>query len=139
MIYGFYNIIGKFDCYIFIYKLFKYNGFLFIFSLNFIVIFSIIPIIVSSVVNIIGSIDGLGTKRLFSIYVGINQNLSKLSKWMNDLCLIDWFLLIIASHSSSSSLLSLTLIWIGVSIAERLRDRGADCLICFDDLFFLYS
>jgi F-type H+-transporting ATPase subunit alpha len=30
--------------------------------------------------NLLGVIDGFGTKRLFSIYIGINQNLSKLSK-----------------------------------------------------------
>jgi len=37
-------------------------------------------ILCSQTMNILGTIDGLGTKRLFSIYVGINQNLSKLSK-----------------------------------------------------------
>jgi F0F1-type ATP synthase alpha subunit len=37
-------------------------------------------ILQSSIINILGSIDGLGTKRLFHIYIGINQNLSKLSK-----------------------------------------------------------
>jgi F-type H+-transporting ATPase subunit alpha len=71
---------------------------------------------------------------LFSIYVGINQNLSKLSKLINHLLFIHWSNLILASHSSSSSLLSFTITWIGVSIAEQLRDRGADCIICFDDL-----
>ena len=30
-------------------------------------------------VKLLGSIDGLGTKRIFGIYIGINQNLSKLS------------------------------------------------------------
>ena len=30
--------------------------------------------------SLLGSIDGLGTKRIFGIYIGINQNLSKLSK-----------------------------------------------------------
>ena len=33
-----------------------------------------------NIINIIGSIDGLGTRRIFGIYIGINQNLSKLSK-----------------------------------------------------------
>jgi F0F1-type ATP synthase alpha subunit len=31
-----------------------------------------------SAMNILGSIDGFGTKRLFGLYVGCNQNLSKL-------------------------------------------------------------
>ncbi len=44
-----------------------------------------------------------------------------------------WYCLILPSHSSSSSLLSFTLPLIGISIAERLRDRGFDSIICFDD------
>ena len=51
------------------------------------------------------AIDGFGTKRLFGIYIGMNQNLSKLSKLISSI-VIDWFSLILASHSSSSSLLS---------------------------------
>merc|ERR1711933_147 len=58
--------------------------------------------------SLLGSIEGLGTKRIFGIYIGINQNLS------------------LSSHSSSSSLLSYTIPLIGISIAERLRDRGFD-------------
>ena len=30
--------------------------------------------------SLLGAIEGLGTKRIFGIYLGINQNLSKLSK-----------------------------------------------------------
>jgi F0F1-type ATP synthase alpha subunit len=30
--------------------------------------------------SLLGSIEGLGTKRIFGIYIGMNQNLSKLSK-----------------------------------------------------------
>jgi len=33
-----------------------------------------------NVVNCIGSLDGFGSRRIFGLYVGINQNLSKLSK-----------------------------------------------------------
>ena len=75
----------------------------------------------------------MGTKRIFGLYVGINQNLSKLSKFISFIYLINWYCLILSSHSSSSSLLSYTLPLIGISIAERLRDRGFDCIICFDD------
>ena len=32
-------------------------------------------IIKLNIINIIGSIDGLGTRRIFGIYIGINQNL----------------------------------------------------------------
>ncbi len=80
-----------------------------------------------------GSIEGMGTKRIFGLYVGINQNLSKLSKFISFIWLINWYCLILSSHSSSSSLLSYTLPLIGISIAERLRDRGFDSVICFDD------
>ena len=83
--------------------------------------------------SLLGSIEGLGTKRIFGIYIGINQNLSKLSKFISFIWLINWYCLILSSHSSSSSLLSYTLPLIGISIAERLRDRGFDSVICFDD------
>ena len=83
--------------------------------------------------NFIGSIDGFGTKRLFAPYIGMNQNLSKLSQLINSL-FYDWFSLILTSHSSSSSLLSSIIPLIGISIAERLRDRASECIICFDDL-----
>ena len=60
----------------------------------------------SNYLNLITSIDGLGTKRIFGIYIGINQNLSKLSKLIMSLLLFNWYLLVISSHFSSSSLLS---------------------------------
>ena len=58
--------------------------------------------------SLLGAIEGLGTKRIFGIYLGINQNLSKLSKLMSQLELMNWYCLILSSHSSSSSLLSYT-------------------------------
>jgi F0F1-type ATP synthase alpha subunit len=39
----------------------------------------------SSAMNILGSIDGFGTQRLFGLYVGLNQNLSKLSQLIESL------------------------------------------------------
>ena len=75
----------------------------------------------------------MGTKRVFGIYIGINQNLSKLGKLISFVWLVDWYCLVLSSHSSSSSLLSYTLPLIGISIAERLRDRGFDTILCFDD------
>ena len=56
-----------------------------------------------------GPIEGLGTKRLFAIHIGINQNPSKSSKLISFIWLINWFPLILPSHSSSSSLPSYTL------------------------------
>jgi hypothetical protein len=43
----------------------------------------------STIVNILNSIDGFGSKRVFGIYVGINVNLSKVSKLMNEIILIN--------------------------------------------------
>ncbi len=83
--------------------------------------------------NILGSIDGLGSRRIFGLYVGINQNLSKLSKLIYLVGIVNWFSLILATHSTSSSLLSFMIPLIAVSISERLRDRGYDICICFDD------
>ncbi len=37
-------------------------------------------ILKSNIINTLGSIDGFGTRRLFGLYIGINLNLSKLSK-----------------------------------------------------------
>jgi F-type H+-transporting ATPase subunit alpha len=84
-------------------------------------------------ISYLGSLDGFGSKRLFSLYIGICLNLSKLSKFISYL-LFHYFTLILASHSSSSSLLSFLLPSIGISIAERLSNRGLHTLICFDDL-----
>lgn len=91
-------------------------------------------ILSSSGINQVSSIDGLGTKRLFGIYIGLNLNLNKISKLILYLNNSNWFSFILSTHSSSSSLLSFMIPLIGVTIAERLRDRGFDCCICFDDL-----
>ena len=39
----------------------------------------------SALLNMIGSIDGFGSKRLFGLYIGLNQSLNKLSKLVNQL------------------------------------------------------
>ena len=92
----------------------------------------IMIIISSSLFNYIGCIDGFGSKRLFCIYIAINQNLSKISKFINYLLFV-LLIIVLCTHSSSASLLSFSIPIIGISIAERLRDRGFDCCICFDD------
>jgi F0F1-type ATP synthase alpha subunit len=45
-------------------------------------------LITSNRFNYLGSMDGFGTKRLFAVYIGMNQNLSKLSQLM-DYLMID--------------------------------------------------
>jgi len=83
--------------------------------------------------NILGSIDGFGTKRLIGLYIGINLNPSKLCKIISLISMINWYSIILSSHSSSCSSLSFMIPLIGVSISERLRDRGIDSSISYDD------
>jgi len=88
----------------------------------------------SNIVNIMYTIDGFGSKRLFGLYIGLSQSLNKLSKLISSFNLIHWFIFILSTQPSTSSLLSYMIPLIGISIAERLKDRGLDCLICFDNL-----
>jgi len=112
--------------------------------------------------SIISSFEGISTKRLFGLYLGININLSKLMKLLysiisygafelstkssfdlgfsisfNSLAVSNYssvLFLVVSTHSSSSALLSFMIINLGMTISERLRDRSFDSLICFDDL-----
>ena len=90
--------------------------------------------IYASLLNLLGSIDGFGSKRLFGLYVGLNQSLNKLSKLVSAMWHINYYSFIFTSHSTSCSLLTFLLPLLGVSIAERIRDIGFDSVICFDDL-----
>jgi F-type H+-transporting ATPase subunit alpha len=92
----------------------------------------IMIIITSSLFSYIGSIDGFGSKRIFCIYIGINQNLSKISKLIT-LLLFSLLFILLSTHSSSPALLSFIIPLLGIRIAENIRDRGFDCCICFDD------
>jgi len=75
---------------------------------------------------------GFGSKRLLCVYCGINQNLTKISKFMHYLYFTFLFILI-CTHASNSAVLSFIIPLVGISIAERMRDRGYDCCICYDD------
>ena len=88
----------------------------------------------SSMVNVMHTLDGFGSKRLFGLYIGLSQSLNKLSKLIHSFTLIHWFIFIFSTQPSSSSLLSFMIPMIGISIAERIKDRGFDVVICFDDL-----
>lgn len=113
--------------------------------------------------SIISSFEGISTKRLFGLYLGININLSKLMKLLHSIIYSTSFsssersssetvseanitrslsvnnyssvlFLVVSTHSSSSALLSFMIVNLGITICERLRDRSFDSLICFDDL-----
>jgi len=89
-------------------------------------------VIIANRFNFSGSIDASGSKRSFCIYVGINQNPSKLAKLI-DLIRIDRFSLVIATHAPTSAPPSLIAPLLGRAIAERLRNKGADIALRFDD------
>jgi len=90
-------------------------------------------IIVSVVFAGFCSVDGFGSKRIFMLYVGINQNMSKISAFITKIGKI-WSSLIMASHSSSAASLSYLLGLIGISFAESFMEKGFDVAICLDDL-----
>ncbi|MCP4984624.1 MAG: hypothetical protein GY928_00775 [Colwellia sp.] len=94
----------------------------------------LVLIIKNNSFSVLGSIDGFGTKRIFSIYIGINQNLSKLNTIIILISICNYIIIVLTSHSCSCSLLSFMIPYIGVSINERLRDSIIDSVICFDDL-----
>lgn len=87
----------------------------------------------TSMVNVMHTIDGFGSKRLSGSHVGINQLSNKLSKLIHSLRQVSWCIFILSSQSSSSGLLSFMITLIGISIAECIRDRGFDRLVCPDD------
>ena len=92
----------------------------------------IMILIISSYFSFYSSIYSLGSKRILCVYVGINQNLSKIYKLMNYLYYSLLFILL-STHSSSTALLSFIISLVGIALIERLRDRGYDCCICYDD------
>jgi len=77
------------------------------------------------------SIDGFCINRLIGIYIGISQNLTKIKTIIYKF--INLFILCILSLTSDSCLLSFYLPLFGLSICERLRDRGNNIILCFDD------
>ena len=85
--------------------------------------------------NFIKSIEGFGSKRLFGIYIAINQNLSRIYKitYIFDFLNMNWYNIIIATHTTSPAMLSYLAPYNGTAIAEYLRDNGYDGLICYDD------
>lgn len=91
-------------------------------------------VIVNGIFNYINSIDGLGSKRLFAIHIGINQNLSKIFKLINFLNL-SWLFNILVCHSPSEATLTPLIVFRGILIPEKLKLKGLDSVICFDDSY----
>ena len=85
--------------------------------------------------NYLKSIDGFGSRRLFGVYVGIDQDLSRIYKirYILERFNIFWYVIIIATHTTSPAMLSFLSPYTGTAVAEFLRDNGYDALICYDD------
>ncbi len=80
-----------------------------------------------------GPIEGLGTKRIFGIHIGINQNPSKSPQSISFIYYINYYTLLLSPHSPPSAAFSSNPPLIGISIVERLRDRGFDTTTRSDD------
>jgi F0F1-type ATP synthase alpha subunit len=76
--------------------------------------------------NFIKSVEGFGCKRLFGVYVAINQNLSRIYKitYIFNFLHMNWYNIIIATHTTSPAMLSYLAPYNGTAIAEYLRDNG---------------
>jgi len=76
--------------------------------------------------NFLKSIDGFGSKRVFGVYVGINQNLSRVYKirYTFEKFNINWYNIIIATHTTSPAMLSYIAPYTGTAVAEYYRDNG---------------
>ena len=82
--------------------------------------------------NYLKSIDGFGSKRVFGVYVGIDQDLSRIYKitYIFEKFNISWYSIIICTHTTSPAMISYLPPYTGTAVAEYLRDNGYDALIC---------
>jgi F-type H+-transporting ATPase subunit alpha len=90
-------------------------------------------VIVSGVFSYIVGMDGLGSRRLYAIYIGIGQSLTKIYKLIN-LLGRSWLFNVICTHSSFNSVISLLVVFCGVVLAEKLKLKGFNSVIAFDDI-----
>ena len=85
--------------------------------------------------NQLKSVEGFGSKRIFGIQVAINHNLSRIYKiaMIFHKFTITWQNIIIATHTTSSALVTYIAPYGGTGIGEFLRDNGFDALLSQDD------
>lgn len=70
------------------------------------------------------------------MYAGICNNLSQLeniSNTVDDHC-SSWYTLILSTHAACAIVISFLIPYLGVTLCERMRDRGNDMLLTMDDL-----
>lgn len=70
---------------------------------------------------------------MFSINYCIDYHFINNYEFITNYTFINNYILIISTHASNSALMSYVLPLIGITIIERLRDRGIDSIICYDD------
>jgi F-type H+-transporting ATPase subunit alpha len=90
-------------------------------------------VIVSGVFSYVVGMDGLGSRRLYAIYIGIGQSLTKIFKLINVVGR-SWLFNVICTHSSFNAVISLLVVFCGVVLAERLKLKGFNSVIAFDDI-----
>jgi F-type H+-transporting ATPase subunit alpha len=88
---------------------------------------------VSVVFSYIVGMDGLGSRRLYAIYIGIGQSLTKILNIIN-LCKSSIFFNVICAHSSFNAIISLLSVFVGIVLAEKLKLKGFNSVLCFDDI-----
>ena len=76
--------------------------------------------------NFLKSIDGFGSRRVFGVYLGIDQDLSRLYKirYILERLNINWYSIIIATHTTSPAMLTYIPPYTGTAVGEYLRDNG---------------
>ena len=76
--------------------------------------------------NFLKSIDGFGSRRVFGVYVGIDQDLSRIYKirYILERFNINWYSIIIATHTTSPAMLTYIPPYTGTAVGEYLRDNG---------------
>jgi F-type H+-transporting ATPase subunit alpha len=88
----------------------------------------------SSISNVLASIDGFGSMRIFGVFCVINNSLSKTKYVIECLSVVCWSMLLVCTMSSSNVLLGCLLPLLGISFCEIMRNRGYDVVIGYDDL-----
>jgi len=90
-------------------------------------------VVVSGVFSYIVGMDGLGSRRLYAIYVGVGQSLTKIFKLIN-MCGKYWLLNVMCTSASFNAIVSMLMVYVGIVVCEQLKMKGFNSVIAFDDI-----
>jgi F-type H+-transporting ATPase subunit alpha len=90
-------------------------------------------VIVNGGFNYVNAMDGLGCRRLFGVYIGVGQNLSKIFKLINFVGR-SWLFNVVVTHASFNAVLSFLVVYLGLVIAEKLKLKGFNVALGIDDI-----